>query len=141
MPDMQTQPRIEEQVATAVDADGNLRWPTLSRECRCPTYKDDGSIAGWDCSVCLDHRQHGPWCIACPNGSGRVPDVTLEKINAIVHDMGLEIRYYREPANMIGPTPVRQWADIGDDDRCWNRKGVGFGATDREAACSALLET
>ncbi len=135
--------------ACSVCGGTGLRWPSLSRAVRCPgaTYQ---SSHRWPCKDGMlqwypyDHRKEGgevpcPTCKGVP--PGRQPDVTLEKINSIVHDMGLEIRYYREPANLIGPTPQRQWADIGDDDRCWNRKGAGFGETDREAACAALLAT
>ena len=83
--------------------DGHLRWPTLSRECHYGRRLEDGT------------KRHGDRC-EC-DGSGRVPDVTLEKVLAAM-------------------TQEQLW-DWGATAHTW----FGKGPTPLEAACTALLAT
>ena len=56
-----------------------LRWPLLSRECR-------GIQESWPNGV-INHFycfEHDGYC----HGSGRVPDVTLEKVLPLLNDVG-----------------------------------------------------
>ncbi len=65
-----------------------LHWPELSRKCTCPVYLALGErdwVGCLPCVSCLDVG-HGKGC-EC-NGSGRIPDVNLEKLLKEISKLG-----------------------------------------------------
>ena len=114
---------LERQVAEAVDENGDLRWPLLSRECLCCekgevrlTYTDTGNYAK---------------TIKCPDchGSGWVPDVTLDKVRELLHRDETQLHSW---LGKDGVYHYRQYAMDGEYED-------GLGSTDLEAACAALI--
>lgn len=95
-----------------------LRWPPLSREC--------GST----------FRSHVDRDLPCCNGSGRVADVTLEKVFAAARAEGVNhiAILYEEDRIQVIYTPESK--SHYDDD-------LPFGLSDdlEKAACAALLVT
>ena len=101
-----------------------LRWPTLSRECQAITYVREGQM--------LDDLEKD-WvcpggCSFC-HGSGRIPDVTLEKVLEIFADMGVAFHF------TYGAEGRGIWLE--------SREGVKthWAETWTLATCAALLET
>lgn len=99
-----------------------LQWPTLSRKCPvCYDRVGDGGVLGWaKCSKC--------------NGSGRIPDVTLEKVVIILATDGVvSIQGLTDD----GKTTIGFCAWLGYPRELPDT--VFKGATPLEAACAALL--
>ena len=93
-----------------------LRWSSLSREC-------DNDLWVWDAFP--QHLHEGRPCVGCL-GSGRVPDVTLEKVLEILtsdHDLDIIKRkdYWA----------VQSYVNVE-----WHKGNIPL-----EAACAALLAT
>lgn len=74
---------VIKEVAEAVDADGSLRWPPLSREC--PGY--GANFGGRYCMFDFPDQEEG-WECPCMGDSGHVPDVTLEKALKEISKLG-----------------------------------------------------
>jgi len=101
-----------------------LRWPPLSQECPCI----DGPTC---CDACMSmdgDDYHGVWCEDC-NGSGRVADVTLEKVLEIfvANGIGFDFDWYKDERRVN--------IDTGPKDF------TGKSTTFELAACAALLTT
>jgi len=93
-----------------------LRWPTLSREC---------GHRPW-----LGATLHNPDC-----ESGRIPDVTLEKVlEAIAVEVGSLLQFSREHTD---PDKGQFICNAGDTYQLVGQ----YAYTRLEAACSALLAT
>ena len=111
MPDLQTDTTLIHQVAEAIDTDGTLRWPQLSRECHCLTHRRPSGRHPF-----FQDTRH------------RVPDVTLEKVLDLCQS-GISIFGFVNPdgeGNMWG---------------VWTRASNSRGKTPLEAACAALLKS
>ena len=108
-----------------------LRWPALSRECEGPVtgrWNDDCIYTEGTHSFGEDELEGFP----CPcSGSGRVPDVTLEKVQLINPDIAFLV--YCE---------VGVWyCEIGIVRPGASGPASGKGTTPELAACAALLAT
>lgn len=95
-----------------------LKHPTLSRGCEQPDHED--------CGRCFDPQEDGHECCG---GSGRIPDVTLEKVLDCLKEEGFTSMEFCP----LIPGPGWQLGASG----AMNAKVVG--RTPLEAACAALV--
>ena len=120
MPETKTD--VIKAVAEAVDADGNLRWPTLSRE-KCQRKGHEASV-----------KAGGGKCYFCNSVEiEREPDVTEVKLlDSIAADgWSMDLRD-------VIPVEKRVW--IHSDERV-GEGGIFRAETFLEALCKARLET
>ena len=100
-----------------------LRWPPLSRECPSETHDPCTKELAYQVKGMQYYEQID---IRSCDGSGRVPDVTLEKVLDLPELYGVWRAYHGN----------RKWAS-----KTSSRMDASYSATPLEAACAALLAT
>lgn len=117
---------LERQVAEAVDENGDLRWVPLSRECP--------GAHNWNWERLRVTKDSKLRCFSCHRtileSSGRMPDVTLEKVLPILKvGKQRQIRFTYAADGIIRCV-------VSDNP---GRMFIGEGTDERDAACGALL--
>ena len=122
-----------------------LRWPGLSRKCPCAVSLYNIGTRDEECSKCYRPGSHQEGCYAC-HGSGLIPDVTLEKVLAIMVEDG------DAPALVNDDNGHWAVASNGMQPLCYDERHIAsslfifdedtvWADTPLEAACAALLAT
>ena len=112
---------LERQVAEAVDENGNLRWPLLSRECPGTSYPPYPN----------DIHHHKDICL-CGGAGGRLPDASLRKLVDCFFDINLQPRFCKMDD---GSVRIDLYNSQGEP----VTNGRRYQPTPEEAACAALL--